>query len=210
LRHINGFSQALLEDYADKLDGQGKNYLQQVRAASREMAQLIDDVLQLARVTRSEMRQEPVDLSALAHSVVAELRERDPGRSVAVQITEGMLTYGDKRLFRIMLANLLDNAWKFTSKKEQPKIVFGCEQKDGETFYFVRDNGAGFDMAFADKLFGAFQRLHTAHEFEGTGIGLATVQRIINRRGGRVWAEGAVDQGATFYFTVPDSKGEKR
>jgi PAS domain S-box-containing protein len=210
LRHINGFSQALLEDYADKLDEEGRNYLQQVRAASQEMAQLIDDVLQLARVTRSEMHQESANLSELANSVVAELRERDAGRSVAVQIAEGLLIHGDKRLFRIMLSNLLGNAWKFTSQQEQPEIVFGSEQKDGDTIYFVRDNGAGFDMAFADKLFGAFQRLHTAHEFEGTGIGLATVQRIINRHGGRVWAEGAVDQGATFYFTVPDSKGEKR
>lgn len=208
LRHINGFSQALLEDYADKLDEEGKSYLQQVRAASREMAQLIDDVLQLARVTRSEMRQEPVDLSGLAQSVVSDLRERDAGRSVAVRIEEGLFTRGDKRLFRILLSNLLGNAWKFTSKQEQPEIVFGNERTDGEDVYFVSDNGAGFDMAFADKLFGAFQRLHTAQEFEGTGIGLATVQRIINRHGGRVWAEGAVDQGASFYFTVPDLGGK--
>jgi PAS domain S-box-containing protein len=209
LRHINGFSQALLEDHADKLDEEGKNHLQQVRAASREMAQLIDDVLQLARMTRREMRQESVNLSELARSVVAELRERDAGRAVAVQIAEGLVTQGDKRLFRILLSNLIGNAWKFTSKRKQPEIVFGNEQKNGETVYFVRDNGAGFDMAFADKLFGVFQRLHTAHDFEGTGIGLATVQRIINRHGGRVWAEGAVNQGANFYFTVPDSKGEK-
>jgi PAS domain S-box-containing protein len=208
LRHINGFSQALLEDYADKLDETGKSYLQEVRGASQEMAQLIDDVLQLARVTRSEMRRELTNLSELAQSIVAELRKRDAGRAVAVQIEEGLSTNGDKRLLRIMLSNLLGNAWKFTSKHEQAEIVLGYEPKDGETVYFVRDNGAGYDMAFADKLFGAFQRLHTGDEFDGTGIGLATVQRIVNRHGGRVWAEGAVSKGATFYFTLPDFKGE--
>jgi PAS domain S-box-containing protein len=209
LRHINGFSQALLEDYADKLDEEGRGYLQEVRGASQEMAQLIDDVLQLARVTRSEMRREAVNLSELAQSVIAELRKADVRRQVSVHVEEGLSTHGDKRLLRIVLSNLLSNAWKFTSKEAQPEIISGHEQRDGETLYFVRDNGAGFDMAFADKLFGAFQRLHTADEFEGTGIGLATVQRIINRHGGRVWAEGAVNQGATFYFTLPDFKGER-
>jgi PAS domain S-box-containing protein len=206
LRHINGFSQALLEDYADKLDEEGKDYLQQVRDASQEMAQLIDDVLQLARVTRSEMRRESVNLSHLADDVIAELQKRDAGRRVAVHIEEGLSTSGDKRLLRIMLSNLLGNAWKFTSKREGAEINFGREQRDGETVFFVRDNGAGFDMAFADKLFGAFQRLHTAAEFEGTGIGLATVQRIVNRHGGRVWAEGAIEKGATFYFTFSNFK----
>jgi PAS domain S-box-containing protein len=209
LRHINGFSQALLEDYADKLDKDGKFYLQEVRGASQEMAQLIDDVLQLARVTRSEMRREVVNLSELALSVIADLQKGDAGRQVSVRVEEALSTHGDKRLLRIVLSNLLSNAWKFTSKQAQPEIVSGHERRDGETVYFVRDNGAGFDMAFADKLFGAFQRLHSAAEFEGTGIGLATVQRIINRHGGRVWAEGAVNQGATFYFTLPDFKGEK-
>jgi PAS domain S-box-containing protein len=208
LRHINGFSQALLEDYADKLDETGKSYLQEVRGASQEMAQLIDDVLELARVSRTEMRREITSLSELAQSIMAELRNRDAGRTVSVQIEEGLSTNGDKRLLRIMLGNLLGNAWKFTSKRGQAEIVFGYEPKDGESVYFVRDNGAGYDMAFADKLFGAFQRLHTAEEFEGTGIGLATVQRIVNRHGGRVWAEGAVSKGATFYFTLPDFKGE--
>jgi PAS domain S-box-containing protein len=210
LRHINGFSQALLEDYADKLDEEGRGYLQEVRGASQEMAQLIDDVLQLARVTRSEMRREVVNLSEVAQGVAAVLRNGDAGHKVAAQIEEGLLTHGDKRLLRIMLSNMLGNSWKFTSKQEHPEIAFGHEQRDGETVYFVRDNGAGFDMAFADKLFGAFQRLHTADEFEGTGIGLATVQRIVNRHGGRVWAEGAVNQGATFYFTLPDFKGGRK
>jgi PAS domain S-box-containing protein len=206
LRHINGFSQALLEDYADKLDEEGKSYLQEVRSATQEMAQLIDDVLQLARVTRSEMRREVVNLSEMARAVVAELRKGDEGRSVAVNIEEGLSSNGDKRLLRVMLGNLLGNAWKFTSKRERAEIAFGHEKRDAESVYFVRDNGAGFDMAYVNKLFGAFQRLHTAREFEGTGIGLATVQRIINRHGGRVWAEGAINQGATFYFTLPDFK----
>jgi PAS domain S-box-containing protein len=206
LRHINGFSQALLEDYADKLDEEGKDYLQQVRDASQEMAQLIDDVLQLARVTRSEMRRASVNLSQLADKEIAELQKREPARVVVVNIEEGLATSGDKRLLRIMLSNLLGNAWKFTSKREGAEINFGREQRDGETVFFVRDNGAGFEMAFADKLFGAFQRLHTAAEFEGTGIGLATVQRIVNRHGGRVWAEGAIEKGATFYFTLSNFK----
>ncbi len=212
LRHINGFSQALLEDYADKLDAEGRNYLREVRNASQEMAQLIDDVLQLARVTRSEMRREQVNLSELARSVVADLKKRNGRTDVSVTIKEGLATQGDKRLLRIVLTNLLGNAWKFTSKRDKAEITFGSEQRNGELSYFVRDNGAGFDMAYANKLFGVFQRLHTAGEFEGTGIGLATVQRIIYRHGGNVWAEGAVNQGAAFYFTLPNSKeqGDER
>jgi PAS domain S-box-containing protein len=206
LRHINGFSQALLEDYTDKLDEVGKNYLQEVRSASQEMAQLIDDVLQLARVTRSEMRRELVNLSEIAQTVITELKKREPGRIVTIKVEEGLMTCGDKRLLKIVLVNLLGNAWKFTSKKERAEIAFGKEQKNGESSYFIRDNGAGFDMAYVAKLFGAFQRLHTASEFEGTGIGLATVQRIVHRHGGRVWAEGELSEGATFYFALPDSK----
>ena len=205
LRHINGFSQALLEDYADKLDPVGQNYLQEVRSASQEMAQLIDDILELARVTRSEMRQQVINLSELAHSIVAELQKRDMGRTVSVAIDEGLLAHGDKRLLRIVLGNLLGNAWKFTSRRERPEISFGHVENDSGFAYFVRDNGAGFDMAYADKLFSAFQRLHTSGEFEGTGIGLATVQRIINRHGGQVWADATLDQGATFYFTLAES-----
>ena len=206
LRHINGFSQALLEDYEDKLDEAGKGYLREVRGASQEMAQLIDDVLELARVTRSEMQREEVDLSDLALSVIADLKQRNGRKGVIVKIEEGLVTRGDKRLLRCVLTNLLGNAWKFTSKQKNPEILFGSEEKNGEVFYFVRDNGAGFDMAYVKKLFGVFQRLHTAGEFEGTGIGLATVQRIINRHGGRVWAEGSVNAGATFCFTLPGSK----
>ncbi|MGE3465533.1 MAG: PAS domain S-box protein [Pyrinomonadaceae bacterium] len=204
LRHINGFSGALLEDYADKLDDVGKDYLKQVREASQEMAQLIDDVLQLARVTRTEIVSETVDLSEIANAIVEDLRLAKPKRRVTVDIKAGLKTRGDKRLLQILLTNVIGNAWKFTSKTQDARITFGEEQDDGKTVYFVCDNGVGFDMQFSDKLFGAFQRLHGADEFEGTGIGLATVQRIINRHGGRVWAEGAVDVGATFYFTMPD------
>ncbi len=206
LRHIDGFSQALLEDYTDKLDDAGKSYLREVRSASQEMAQLIEDVLQLARVTRSEMRREVINLSDLAQAVAAELKKREPKRKVHLELKEELTTRGDKRLLRIVLTNLLENAWKFTSKRAEARITFGREQQNGESAYFIRDNGAGFDMAYAGKLFGAFQRLHTTGEFEGTGIGLATVQRIVNRHGGRVWAEGKVDQGATFFFTLPSSK----
>ena len=206
LRHINGFSQALLEDYTEKIDEVGKGYLREVRSASQEMAQLIDDVLQLARVTRSEMRREVVNLSDLARAIAAELKKREPTRKVILNLTDELATRGDKRLLRIVLNNLLGNAWKFTAKRPEAQISFGREQQNGETTYFIRDNGAGFDMAYVGKLFGAFQRLHTAGEFEGTGIGLATVQRIVYRHGGRVWAEGTVNQGATFYFTLPNSK----
>lgn len=209
LRHINGFSQALLEDYADKLDEGGKGFLQQLRGASHEMAQLIDDLLQLARVTRSEMRREIVNLSELAHEVIADLTESDPERTVAINIEEGLEAIGDQGLLRAMLSNLLGNAWKFTSKLAQAEIAFGKDLQDGETVHFVRDNGAGFDMTYVNKLFGAFQRLHTASEFEGTGIGLASVQRIINRHGGRIWAESTIDHGATFYFTLSQPQGDE-
>lgn len=206
LRHINGFSQALLEDYADTLDETGKGYLQEVRGASQEMARLIDDVLELARVTRSEMHQEVVNLSELACSLAAEMKKGDPGRAVTVDIEEGLTARGDKRLLKIVLTNLLGNAWKFTSRQQRPKISFGQVVRNNEIVYLVRDNGAGFDMTYVKKLFGAFQRLHTASEFEGTGIGLATVQRIVNRHAGRVWAEGTVNEGAAFYFTLPNFK----
>ncbi|HEV7745396.1 MAG TPA: PAS domain S-box protein [Pyrinomonadaceae bacterium] len=206
LRHINGFSQALLEDYAASLDETGKGYLQEVRGATQEMARLIDDVLELARVTRSEMHQELVDLSELACSVVAQLKKGDPGRAVTVEIEAGRTARGDKRLLKIVLTNLLGNAWKFTSRQQQAKISFGQIVQNHEIVYLVRDNGAGFDMAYEKKLFGAFQRLHAASDFEGTGIGLATVQRIINRHAGRVWAEGTVNEGAAFYFTLPNFK----
>ena len=202
LRSIDGFSQILLEDYTDELDAEGQDYLRRVRVASQRMAQLIDDLLKLSRITRREVRRERADLSVLAREIAAELKQREPDRQVGFVIEEEVTADGDAGLLRVVLENLLGNAWKFTARHPRARIEFGVTQRDGETACFVRDDGAGFDMAHADKLFGTFQRLHSATEFEGTGIGLATVQRIIHRHGGRVWAEGAVEQGATFYFTL--------
>jgi PAS domain S-box-containing protein len=208
LRGIDGFSQALLEEYSDKLDDVGKSYLQEVRSASQEMAELIDDVLQLARVSRGEMHEETVNLTMAAQSIMDRLQRRDPERRADIDIELGLVTSGDQRLLEILLTNLLENAWKFTSKRETSRIVFGKALKDDQTICFIRDNGAGFDMTYADKLFRAFQRLHTAGEYEGTGIGLATVQRIIHRHGGSVWATGAVNEGATIFFTLPGLRTE--
>ena len=203
LRSIDGFSQALLEDYCNILDPTGQNFLQRIRGATQRMGQLIDDLLNLSRVTRSEMHLELVDLSLLASNICTELHHSQPERQVEFIIQPGLLAEGDTRLLRVILINLLNNAWKFTSKHPQTRIEFGASQSEsGVPVYFVRDDGAGFDMAYANKLFGPFQRLHSMNEFPGNGIGLATVQRIVHRHGGRVWAEGAVEQGATFYFTL--------
>ncbi|MDP2660013.1 MAG: ATP-binding protein, partial [Dehalococcoidia bacterium] len=202
LRSIDGFSQALLEDYDEILDDQGRDYLRRVRAASQRMAQLIDDLLALSRTTRREMSRDRVDLSGLTGGVAAELQRNEPERRVEFVIQPGLVARGDSHLLRIVLENLLGNAWKFTSRRSIAKIEFGATQQDANTVYFVRDNGVGFDPAYADKLFGAFQRLHASTEFPGTGIGLATVQRIIRRHGGLIWPESAVDQGTTFYFTL--------
>ncbi len=203
LRGIDGFSQALLEDYDNTLDDSGKAMLNRVRAASQRMAQLINDLLNLSRVTRHEMRIEPVDLSLLAHSIAHDLQHAHPERQAVFSIMEGLSTHGDPRLLRIALENLFNNAWKFTSKYTHADIQLGMYHDSGEAIFFVRDNGAGFDMTYAGKLFSPFQRLHTATEFEGTGIGLATVQRIIHRHGGRIWVQAAIGQGASFYFTLP-------
>jgi signal transduction histidine kinase len=202
LRGIDGFSQALLEDYADKVDGQGKDYLRRVREASQHMAQLIDDLLNLSRVSREEIQREEVDLSAMARTIATELRKSQPERRVEFVIANGLVANADERLLRVAMENLLENAWKFTGKHAQATIEIGVTQVDGEQVFYVRDNGAGFDMAYADKLFGTFQRLHGRTEFPGTGIGLATVQRIVHRHGGRPWAKGGVGKGATFYFTL--------
>jgi len=202
LRGIQGFSRALLEDCADQLGAQGKEYLERVRSATQRMEQLIDDMLMLSRVTRSVMRREPVDLSGLAQSIATELQATQPGRPGEFSITPGLRVNADPNLMRIVLENLLGNACKFTSKHPTARIEIGAREHEGQTVYFVRDDGVGFDMAYADRLFSAFQRLHAATEFEGTGVGLAIVQRIIQRHGGRVWADSAVGQGATFYFTL--------
>jgi PAS domain S-box-containing protein len=206
LRGIDGFSQALLEDYGSQLDETAKDYLQRVRAGTQRMGQLIDDMLNLSRVTRSEMHLEHVNISAVASEVIAELRQAHPDRQVQVDISGQISGIADSHMIRVIMDNLISNAWKFTSKRADAHIEIGAIAVGEETHYFVRDNGAGFDMAYADKLFGAFQRLHSAADFTGTGIGLATVQRVIHRHGGRVWAEGAVDQGAAFFFTLPSAR----
>jgi len=202
LRSINGFSQALIEDYPDKLDEQGKDYLQRVRSATQRMGVLIDDLLRLSRVARSEMIRETVDLSAVAQSIADELQKTQPERQVSFVIAPALTTSGDAQLLRLLMENLLSNAWKFSGYHPQAKIEFGTSQVDGKETFFVRDDGAGFDMTYADKLFGVFQRLHSQDKFPGTGVGLATVQRIVHRHGGQVWAEGKVEEGATFYFTL--------
>jgi PAS domain S-box-containing protein len=208
LRSIDGFGQALLEDYAGQLDAVGQDYVRRMRAASQRMGQLIDDLLKLSRLTRRELHREPVDLSAMAAAIAADLQQAQPGRQVQFAIAGEVVAYGDEHLLRVMLENLLGNAWKFTSRQPQARIQFGAEGSGSERLYFVRDDGAGFDMTYANKLFAPFQRLHNVTEFEGSGIGLATVQRIVHRHGGRVWAEGAEGQGATFFFTLPTKGGE--
>jgi PAS domain S-box-containing protein len=202
LRSIDGFSQALLEDYSGCLDGEGQDFLRRVRAASQRMSVLIDDLLQISRVTRTVMQRQSVDLSVLARGVFQELADGHPGRLVESVIAPGLRADADPHLLRIALENLLGNAWKYTAKHATARIEVGEAEYAGRRCFFVRDDGAGFDMAYADKLFTPFQRLHAQREFDGTGIGLATVQRIFNRHGGGIWAEAAVEQGATFYFSV--------
>lgn len=202
LRSIRGFSEVLLERYAEKLDARGKEFLRRACESSQHMDALIDDLLQLSRVGRTEMNHQDVDLSALAQAIAGELTRSEPHRPISFDIQPGLHAEGDERLLRIVLENLLRNAWKFTGRQSEPRIEFGRQNGPGSPF-FIRDNGAGFDMAYVKRLFGVFQRLHTGAEFPGTGVGLATVQRIVNRHGGRVWAEGAVNHGACFYFSLP-------
>ena len=203
LRSISGFSQALLEDYDRKLDDTGRQHLKRVCDAVQRMSELIDSMLNLANISRREMRREWVDLSGIAKEILRDLREKEPSRRVECVVAEGLSANGDAQLLRIALVNLLGNAWKYTGKKKEARIEFGSSRDgEGKPAYFVRDNGAGFDMAYSGKLFGAFQRLHAPAEYEGIGIGLATVQRIIHRHGGRVWAQGETGKGATFYFAL--------
>jgi len=202
LRSIDGFTQALAEDYADRLDEQARDYTQRVRKAAQRMGMLIDDLLKLSRVTRAEMNRQTVDFSGVVLEIVEALRAAEPSREVAIAVQPDLTGRGDPELLRVALENLLSNAWKFTSRQAGTRIEFGATQVNGAPAYFVRDNGAGFDTQYAGKLFGAFQRLHSAEEYPGTGIGLATVQRVFLRHGGRVWAEGEVGKGAVFYFTL--------
>jgi PAS domain S-box-containing protein len=204
LRGIDGFSEALLDDYRDKLDATGKNYLERIRAGTQRMGLLIDDMLKLSRVTRAEFKRESVDLSKMVQAILLTIRKSNPARGVKVSIQKDIIIDGDRQLLEIALTNLIDNAWKFTGKTKKAHIEFGTELTDGKPVMFLRDNGVGFDMLYVDKLFGVFQRLHAAEEFSGTGIGLANVQRIIHRHGGKVWAEGEIGKGATFYFTIPE------
>lgn len=210
LRSIDGFCQALLEDYAQSFDETATGYFNRVRAAAQRMGELIDDLLDLSRVARIELTKDRVNMSALAKSVADELQRNDSERSTAVMISESPSVEGDRRLLRILLENLLGNAWKFTSKSTDARIEFGVQSKDGAHVFFVRDNGAGFNMAYAEKLFHPFQRLHTPTDFPGTGIGLATVARIVDRHHGKVWAEGVVGKGATIYFTISNTQPEKQ
>jgi signal transduction histidine kinase/ferredoxin len=203
LRSITGFSQVLLDDYAERLDDEGKDSLERIIAGGRRMGQIIDDMLNLSRVSRSELKRGQVNLSAVARKIGEELRAADPERHVEFVIADGLMTKGDGQLLHQVLENLLGNAWKFTEKRKKARIEFGLLQRGDEEIYFVRDNGAGFDMAYADKLFSPFQRLHNTSEYQGTGIGLATVKRIVVRHGGRVWIEGEVEKGSVVYFTLP-------
>jgi PAS domain S-box-containing protein len=204
LRGIDGWSQALLEDYKDKLDEQGQQYLNRVRSETQRMGELIDDLLMFSRQTRSKMEWQQVDMTAMAQNIISRLQQQNPALRVDFVIQPGLTAQGDSRMLEIALVNLLDNAVKFSSKNADSRIEFGQVEQEGSKAFFVRDNGVGFDMAYANKLFGVFQRLHSSSEFPGTGIGLATVQRIINRHGGRIWAEAQVNQGATFYFTLKE------
>jgi signal transduction histidine kinase len=202
LRGIDGFSQAVLEDYNDKLDESGRSYLNRVRAASQRMSKLIDAMLNLARLTRAEIHSKNFDMSEMVRNIFEDLQKLEPERQVECVVADNLMATADPQLIRAVLENLLGNAWKFTRQQPNPRIEFGHGQYKGQAAFFVKDNGAGFDMTYAHKLFGAFQRLHAYTEFPGVGVGLATVHRIIQRHGGQIWPEGAVDQGAAFYFTL--------
>jgi signal transduction histidine kinase len=210
LRSMDGFSLALLEDYGDRLDDEARDSLQRIRAASQRMGRLIDELLGLARVTRAELRIQDVDLSAMAEEIVSTLARSEPERRVRWEIDKGILVRGDRELIEIALQNLLANAWKFTSKVEEAVIRVGMRHEDGEQVCFVSDNGAGFDMAYASRLFGAFQRLHHERDFPGTGVGLATVQRVMHRHGWSLGAHASLGQGATFYFRPTEQDDERR
>jgi light-regulated signal transduction histidine kinase (bacteriophytochrome) len=208
LRVINGFSQAMLEDYADVVDAEGKKNLKRICHGAEEMGKMIDDILILSRVTRQELYRREINLSDIAENIVAELKEKNSEAHVQYSIKKNVLAYGDPEFLTIVLEHLLKNAWKFTAHEQEPRVEFSSKTVDGKVIYFVRDNGAGFDMQYAEKLFLPFRRLHNTEEFSGAGIGLATVKRIILRHGGEMWGEGEVGKGATFYFTLAKSSTE--
>jgi light-regulated signal transduction histidine kinase (bacteriophytochrome) len=210
LRAIDGYGHILQEEYGARLDETGRGYIERSRAGARRIGEVIDDLLRLTALARGGVERLPTDLTSVAQSIVAILAVRSPERAVSVRIAEGLTANGDPGLLHIALENLLGNAWKYTSKTDAASIEFGAEHRNGETVFFVRDNGAGFDAAYADKLFQPFQRLHGAQEFPGSGIGLATVGRIVQRHGGRVWATGMVGVGATFFFTLQPGESGMR
>lgn len=209
LRSLAGFSEILLEDYAEVIDEVGRGYLARIEANAARMARMIDDLLDLSRATRAELRRERVDLSALAREVVEELREAEPGRQATVEIADGLTANGDSHLVRLVLLNLIGNAWKFTAREAAAVIRIDALPRQHPPVFAVRDNGAGFDMRYAAKLFDPFQRSHSSSDFEGTGIGLAIVHRIVQRHGGRVWAQSEPGQGATFFFTLAVDRGRR-
>ena len=202
LRTMASYAQILLEDYGKQLDEKGRQHLTRIVDSAHRMAQLIEGLLSLSRFSRQEPTRSSVDLSQMARTIIQEIQSAKPDRQVSILIAENVMAQGDQQLLHVVMTNLLTNAWKFTAKKADASIEFGMTTTDGKSVYFVKDNGAGFDMKFVDKLFGAFQRLHSTAQFEGTGVGLATVKRIIERHEGQIWAEAQIDQGATFYFTL--------
>jgi light-regulated signal transduction histidine kinase (bacteriophytochrome) len=204
LRAIDGFSRIVLDDYGTLLETDGRQYLERIRSNAQRMSTLIDGLLSLAHITKGTLKKESIDITKIARAVVADLQVKDSERHVVIDIPDGLTAVGDTGLIAAVIANLVGNAWKFTSKKDDACVTVGMQQKESQSIFFVRDNGAGFDMAYSNKLFEPFKRLHTKSEFEGTGIGLATVQRIIARHKGQIWAESEVGQGATFYFTLGD------
>lgn len=204
LRTIDGFSRILLSSYAERLDDQGRHYIDRIRAGTQTMSRLIDDLLRLSRATQGDLHPEGLNLSDIVRAVADEFLEQYPDRKVEIKIADNVFVHGDGRYLRLAIENLLSNAFKYTAGKETAEIEFGCFEERDETVYLIRDNGAGFDMSYADKLFRPFQRLHNVAEFEGSGIGLATVYNIVRRHRGRMWAEGAVGRGASFYFTLGD------
>ena len=202
LRAIDGYSRLIMDDYASLLDADGRQYLENVRISTQRMGALIDDLLKLSRVSRAELNRETVSLSDIATEITTQLCQREAGRQIQITIQPGITAEGDPNLLHLALENLLDNAWKFTGREPTAQIIFGIREVDGERVFYVKDNGAGFDMRYSDRLFEAFQRLHSQEEYEGTGVGLATVKRIIQRHGGRIWTEAEAGVGATFYFTL--------
>jgi light-regulated signal transduction histidine kinase (bacteriophytochrome) len=202
VRTIMGFSDLLANGYSDKLDDKGRKHLAWIANGAQKLNQIIDELLHLSRISRQDVKRQDVDLSGIAATIAADLRRAQPDRSVAIDIKKGVMASADAPLVKVILSNLIGNAWKFTSKREHARIEFGTFEHEGKTVYYVKDNGAGFDQKFADRLFLPFHRLHSEQEFEGTGIGLATVERAVRRHGGEIWTEGKTGEGAAFFFTL--------